>query len=216
MKFINDFSLNQALAFAVEGMQQSLREFATNSEFIDKMRLAFGESFEVETALNLAQAWQNQDFSVIPTIEFLSSSELNGANGAYATGEIYLSAEFVTQHQEDLAAIVNVVLEEVGHRVDGLLNTVDSAGDEGAIFAALVQGYSLGAETLQGLKAEDDSAIITVNGEALKVEQSTNTIQTPTGDGGLVVTVDEFGSFDGAFYDPLGSKTLSDTTYSGT
>ncbi|MEJ6487536.1 calcium-binding protein [Nostoc punctiforme UO1] len=181
IKSIDDFSLNQRLALVIEGVQQYLREFATSWEFIDKMRLAFGESFEAEVALKLAEAWQNQDFSVIPTIEFLSSAQLHGANGAYAaaTERIYLSEEFVTQHQNDSEAIVNLVLEEVGHRIDGLLNTVDSAGDEGAIFAALVQGESLSDKILQTLKLEDDKEIIILNGQAITVEQ-----QNFTGDEG--------------------------------
>ncbi|WP_306297041.1 Calx-beta domain-containing protein [Nostoc sp. C052] len=178
IKSIDDLSLNQTLLLALKGVQQYLSEFATSPEFIDKMRLAFGESFNAETALNLAQAWQNQDFSVIPTIQFLSSAQLNGANGAYAaaTQSIYMSQEFFNQHENDPAAIVNVVLEEVGHRVDTVLNQTDSAGDEGAIFAALLQGYNLNTETLQALKAEDDHATITVDGEAIAVEQSTGTL----------------------------------------
>ncbi|MHC5595393.1 MAG: putative Ig domain-containing protein [Nostoc sp.] len=181
IKSIDDLSLNQTLLLTLKGVQQYLSEFATSPEFMDKMRLAFGESFNAEIALNLAHAWQNQDFSVIPTIEFLSSAQLNGANGAYAaaTQSIYLSQEFFNQHENDPAAIVNVVLEEVGHRVDTVLNQTDSAGDEGAIFAALLQGHNLNTETLQALKTEDDHATITVNGELLAVEKSDPVINSP-------------------------------------
>ncbi len=44
---------------------------------------------------------------------------LNGANGAYAaaTNTIYLSHEFV--EQQDLGAIVNLLLEEIVHFIDG-------------------------------------------------------------------------------------------------
>ncbi len=49
---------------------------------------------------------------------------------------------------------------------------------------------------------------------------ATNTIQTATGDGGLIVSLDEFGRFGSAsgvggnaFYDPLGSKTSAGTTF---
>ncbi|WP_292778201.1 Calx-beta domain-containing protein [Nostoc sp. NMS9] len=178
IKSTDNLSLNQTLALAVERVQQYLKEFATSQEFTEKIRLAFGESFEAEIAFSLAQTWQNEDFSVIPTIEFLSREQLHGANGAYAaaTGKIYLSKEFVWQHQNDLTAIANLVLEEVGHRIDGLLNRVDSVGDEGAIFAALVQGYSLDTERLRALKTEDDHATITVNGEVIAVEQETETL----------------------------------------
>jgi len=65
---------------------------------------------------------------------------------------------------------------------------VSTPGDEGAIFAALVQGESLDSGTLQALKAEDDHATITVNGEVIQVEQQnftgTNGNDTITGTSG--------------------------------
>ena len=44
---------------------------------------------------------------------------------------------------------------------------------------------------------------------------ATNTISTAAGDGGLRVTVNEFGEFSSgqALYDPLGAKTSASTTY---
>jgi hypothetical protein len=211
----DDLYPNQALLPALEQIELHLKDFANGEEFVANMRLAFGETFDPEAVLNLGNAWKNQDFSNIPAIIILSSSELNGANGAFAatTNTIYLSQEFVTNHQEDVASITSVILEEIGHWVDSQINTVDSLGDEGAIFADLVQGNSLDDATLVALKTEDDSGIIIIDGEVVAVEQATNTIQTPTGDGGLRVTVNEFGAFSGAIYDPVGSKTPSDTTY---
>ncbi|QJB44053.1 putative Ig domain-containing protein [Dolichospermum flos-aquae] len=211
----DDLYLNQALLPALEQIELYLQDFANSEEFVAKMRLAFGETFDPEAALNLGNAWKNQDFSNIPAITILSSSELNGANGAFAatTNTIYLSQEFVANHQDNIASITSVILEEIGHWVDSQINTVDSLGDEGSIFSALVQGNSLDDATLVALKTEDDSGIIIIDGEVVAVEQATNTIQTATGDGGLRVTVNEFGGFRGAIYDPVGSKTPSDTTY---
>jgi RHS repeat-associated protein len=207
--------LNQVLLLALEQIELYLQDFANSEEFVAKMRLAFGETFDPEAVLNLGNAWKNQDFSIIPAITILSSAELNGANGAYAaaTNTIYLSQEFLTSHQGDVTDVISVILEEIGHWVDSQINTVDSVGDEGAIFSALVQGNSLDDATLVALKTEDDSGIIIIDGEVVAVEQATNTIQTATGDGGLRVTVNEFGGFSGAIYDPVGSKTPSDTTY---
>jgi Ca2+-binding RTX toxin-like protein len=55
----------------------------------------------------------------------------------------------------------------------------------------------------------------------IRYNMATNTIQTATGDGGLTVSLDEFGRFGSAsgvggnaFYDPLGAKTSAGTTYS--
>ncbi|MFM6222949.1 MAG: hypothetical protein ACKPDM_21830, partial [Dolichospermum sp.] len=55
--------------------------------------------------------------------------------------QIYLSANFLATSTAE--AISAVLLEEIGHYVDAQINQVDSAGDEGAIFAELVQGNSV-------------------------------------------------------------------------
>ncbi|MBS9390989.1 MAG: cadherin domain-containing protein [Dolichospermum sp. WA123] len=158
---------------ALEQVRLYLKDFANNQQFTANMRLAFGDTFDTEAALSLGNAWKNQDFSIIPAIALLSSAELNGANGAFAatTNTIYLSQEFVVNHQENVTSITNVILEELGHWIDSQINTTDSVGDEGAIFAALVQRESLSNEDLQLLRAEDDHAVIILNGQSIAIEQ---------------------------------------------
>ncbi|WP_353852133.1 hypothetical protein [Microcystis sp. LE19-41.2A] len=56
--------------------------------------------------------------------------------------------------------------------MDAQVNQVDSAGDEGAIFAELVRGNSLDVATLDALRAENDQTTIIVNGEIIQVEQA--------------------------------------------
>ncbi|MDD1474933.1 hypothetical protein MEO41_27225, partial [Dolichospermum sp. ST_sed4] len=132
--------------------------------------------------------WLSGDFSQLPQIDILDSNILGGANGAYAssTNKIYLSANFVVTSTAE--TLVGTLLEEIGHFVDAHINLSDSAGDEGAIFAELVQGYSLDIQTLQALKAEDDHGTITVNGQNIQVEQQnftgTNGNNTITGTSG--------------------------------
>jgi Ca2+-binding RTX toxin-like protein len=181
--------LNQVLLLALEQIELYLQDFANSEEFVAKMRLAFGETFDPEAVLNLGNAWKNQDFSIIPAITILSSAELNGANGSYAaaTNTIYLSQEFLTSHQGDVTDVTSVILEEIGHWVDNQINTVDSIGDEGAIFSALVQRESLSDEALGQLKAEDDLGAINLDGQVIKVEQSLSDF------GGTIVWKDEQG-----------------------
>ncbi len=49
---------------------------------------------------------------------------------------------------------------------------VDTPGDEGAIFAELLSGESLSTQQLQALKAEDDTAYVTLNGQQIQIEQA--------------------------------------------
>ena len=96
---------------------------------------------------------------------------LGAAQGAYSieTDTIYLRESFVaTASQDDL---VRVLLEEYGHFVDAQVNVTDSPGDEGAIFAAIVFGDVLDSQTLQVLRAEDDSGTIVIDASTIQVEQ---------------------------------------------
>jgi Ca2+-binding RTX toxin-like protein len=149
-----------------------LFNFAQSDGFWANLAIAFGTSYDVVKATQLRQQWQSRNFSQIPPIEVLSDEVLGTANGAYSssTNKIYLSASFLNTASS--AAIVNVILEEIGHYVDAQINQVDSAGDEGAIFAELVRGNSLDVATLDALRAENDQTTIIVNGESIQVEQA--------------------------------------------
>ncbi|MBD2302223.1 Calx-beta domain-containing protein [Nostoc sp. FACHB-190] len=159
-------ALEQALVL----VQERLQAFANEPDFAQKMAIAFGEKTEVDL---LKTAWLSEDFSVIPQIAIRNAADINGANGAYGafTNKIYLSWEFLQANQANPENLVGLLLEEIGHLVDSVLNNSDSAGDEGAIFSALVQGESLSSGQLQSLKAEDDHAVITLDGQAVEIEQ---------------------------------------------
>ncbi|MFY7884808.1 MAG: Calx-beta domain-containing protein [Dolichospermum sp.] len=148
-----------------------LFNFAQSDGFWANLETAFGTSYDVVKATELQQQWKSRNFSQIPPIEVLSDEVLGTANGAYSssTNKIYLSASFLNTASS--AAIVNVILEEIGHYVDAQVNQVDSAGDEGAIFANLVSGESLSSQQLQVLKLENDTAIVEIDGQQIQIEQ---------------------------------------------
>jgi hypothetical protein len=156
-----------------------LIDFANKNNFWQVFDTAFGTQYNRSLAEILRLQWEAGDFSQLPQIEILDSSILGSANGAYASSEnrIYLSNTFVAS--ASLAAISGVLLEEIGHFVDAKINQTDSAGDEGAIFAALVQGQNLDVETLRILKAEDDHSIITLNNQQIDIEQANTTLSFP-------------------------------------
>jgi Ca2+-binding RTX toxin-like protein len=156
---------------SLSSVYTQLTSFANLSNFWTLFDTAFGSSYNFVTAASFRSQWQSQDFSLFPQIEIVSNSVLGTANGAYAisTNKIYLSDQFLSAASQQ--SLVAVILEEFGHFVDAQVNSVDSAGDEGAIFAALMQGVGLDILTLQALKAEDDHGNITVNGEVIQVEK---------------------------------------------
>lgn len=182
-----DSALEPILALALEQMRQYLRDFATAPDFLADMQLAFGDSFAPETAFSLAQDWAKGDVT-LPSIEILPAATLNGAYGGYvsATDTIYLSEEFLQENT--LSAVTGAALEEFGHSVERTLNDlVEAPGDEGHIFAGLVQGISLPASELQALKAENDFATIVVDNQVLEIEQAV--ISGNGGQGGTTQTI---------------------------
>lgn len=109
-----DLSMTSAEAKTAAGIaQNSLSSLATSPDFLAKMQVAFGNSFDVEKAVKLASAWAQGDFSEFPEIEIRSEAEINGALGAFAaaTGKIYLSREFLAKNAGNVTAVAGVLLE---------------------------------------------------------------------------------------------------------
>jgi hypothetical protein len=158
---------NPLLARSLDQVTATLQYFAYQPNFLEQLRVAFGDDFDSSVALGIRQLFQAGNFSLIPDLQVLANGELGAANGAYAgeLDEIFVSSDFLAQRQGDVAAVTNLLLEEFGHKLDRLLNGhVDSPGDEGAIFAALAQGQTLSTDTLAQLRAEDDHRTIVVDG----------------------------------------------------
>ncbi|NJN85619.1 MAG: calcium-binding protein [Leptolyngbyaceae cyanobacterium SL_7_1] len=140
--------------------QNFLSNFANSEDFLEKSTLAFGDRFNAAQLTTLQQQWAGGDFSNMPTIEVREMAQINQAKAAYAASldTIVLSEEFLAAHQDNPVAIATVLLEEFGHAIDARINSTDALGDEGAIFARVVQG-AIDAATLRELWAETDQAI---------------------------------------------------------
>lgn len=138
----------------------------------------------------------------MPKIEIRAGSEINKANGAFAAANdtIYLSSDFLAKNAGNTEAVTSVLLEEIGHSIDSKINVLDAAGDEGDIFARVVQGKAISADELSGLKAEDDHATIALDGKTIQIEMD-NTLGSAT----------NLGTLNGRRDDILNSVDSSDT-----
>ncbi|MCA2642153.1 FG-GAP-like repeat-containing protein, partial [Microcystis sp. M087S2] len=144
-------------------------------------------------ATELRNQWQSRNFSQLPPIEVLSGEVLGTAKGAYAvsTNKIYLSASFLNTAAP--AAIVDVIVEEIGHFIDAQINSSDTPGDEGQLFSALVRGESLTEAEIAAIREENDAATITVDGQAISVEMAFSAATNFTvGTSPISVTVGDF------------------------
>ncbi|NES98142.1 MAG: CHAP domain-containing protein [Desertifilum sp. SIO1I2] len=162
---------------AVEQVKQQLAEFLVSSDFAKVMHITFGNQFDTETVKTLLQDLTEGSSQHFPSIEIVPQAQLQGASGAFDSlnGKIYLAGEFVAQNTQNLDAIASVVLEEVGHAIDSKINTIDTPGDEGELFAKLVRGETLMPPEVLAIQAEDDTATLEIKDQFIAVELSTPT-----------------------------------------
>lgn len=176
-----DSDLNRDLSFSLDKVWQEVQNllgsFLEKNDFVTRLHSAFGNEIDLEKAIALIDGWANNDYSDLPKIEIRDSVDINGANGAYssANNTIYLSREFITHNPNSISDISHVVLEELGHAIDSQVNFQDAPGDEGAIFASLVDENPLLEQSdLNLLRLEDDTTTTVINGQTLSLEQDTD------------------------------------------
>ncbi|MEA5621335.1 hypothetical protein VB711_26385, partial [Cronbergia sp. UHCC 0137] len=157
----------------LELLQPILASFSLANNFETIIASIFGSQSPEKINL-LRQEWFTKTWT-LPTIEVVAGSALNGAVGGYSlqTGKIYLSREMV--ELGDIGLLKKILLEEYGHAVDARLNgLVDSPGDEGELFAAVVLGLPLDAGELQKIRGESDQGVLTIEGEEpVEIEMAT-------------------------------------------
>lgn len=156
-----------AVVQAMQRLEQTLLDFRNSSEFAPTLKTAFGDhgqTPEAEALVDDLIAGANG-----PAIKIVDAQRLLG-DGAFGNNTIFIADEVVAEAAENAEALDDVLLEEVGHYFDQALNTVDSAGDEGEIFARLVQGEDISTAEMQTLKSENDHSTLTFNGTTISVE----------------------------------------------
>jgi hypothetical protein len=197
-------------------VKQYLANFAAKDDFENVIASVFGSAASGAVGA-VRQQWLGGDFSLIPEVRIVSNGELGTANGAYAASldEILVSADFLVRHEGNVAAVAELLLEEIGHKLDRLLNgAVDSPGDEGAIFRLLATRQKLSVEILGKLRATEDRTVINVIGQSVEIEAQ-NFTGTPKFDYILGTSGNDY--IDAlAGNDYVDSGAGDDTVYGGT
>ena len=168
-----------SINLSLEDVIQQLKTLLDQSDFTAKMRLAFGETFNLAEAQSLILNLVNEQ--QLPELEIVYLTTINGGNGAYDSlnNKIYLSQEFLTQNIRHPQVITNLLLEEIGYYLDNQLNDIDTPGDEGAIFAAIAQGQELSSSALTTLQADNDRTTVVINGQETILELISAWIKAP-------------------------------------
>jgi len=151
-----------------------------NTEINDFLQLP---DWEIKTRLAITGDWletEAKDFfnNISPnqtSVEILPANNMPGIAGGYdaITGKIYLSEDLVKY--SDPAKIAEVLIEEIGHKADDILNPgQDSPGDEGEILAKLISNQGNIPADWQVLKQENDHKFIQIGDSSIQVEASEN------------------------------------------
>lgn len=151
---------------------------ADKNAFNDLLQQAFGNKFDQGKAEEIRQQALAHNFSWMPKVEIMDSAALADHSGSQAAGSalgaysqakdtIYLSKELL---RGDRVQAQRVLMEEIGHGLDGRLNTSDVAGDEGELFACLMHDDVLSPERLAELKSDNDHGVVQINGANVAVE----------------------------------------------
>lgn len=177
-----------AFTSAIDAALSALKQLAGLPDFWSLMSIAYGDSFDVSVLEALRSQWLEVDQALLPRIELTKAETLNGASGAFVSGTqtILVAQEFVATASDE--TIKRVLLEEYGHFVDQKINSTDSNGDEGGIFAEIAINGSISEARLAALRTRDDHGTISINQTSLAVEFASDAI-APTLAGGVSAVV---------------------------
>ena len=192
---------DSALEKAEQRLRENLTDLRSSDRFEETVKTAFGQ-VDTQTAQSVVDSFISGE--AVPEITVVEANVLKG-DAAFGSSTIFVSESYLTQNSENPDAIDAVLLEEAGHYFDKTLNTTDSAGDEGNIFARLALGEVLAGDVLQQLKLEDDRSTIAYNGQYIEVENFWDSISS--GFDSFTSTVSDYAS---SSYDTV-SDYASDT-----
>jgi hypothetical protein len=160
---------------ALTGAKSELQKFFASPTALEKLDRVF-DITDPSAAHILIENSAAGIFEQIPHLQIVNDAAMNGAQGAFsqATNTIYLSDSLV---RGDSLKVQEVLLEELGHKFDTLLNPGgDTSGDEGELFKQVVLGLPLSDPELLRIHTEDDAGTIIVDNQLIPVEQSYNSL----------------------------------------
>ena len=147
-----------------EDAKSSVRALRTSPALDEVARTAFGAAV---TGRGLAGAIGQLDIEGWPA---LRSADLRQADAGYVcqSDTIYIARRLL--EDDGGSALRTLLLHEIGHAIDARLGGPEAPGDEGAIFAALLTGETLGPAKLAALRSTDDHGILVTGGRAWPAE----------------------------------------------
>ena len=169
--------LSSAFAAALELLESR----ASEQSFLELLEQVYGATGSDDAAFAAAagslQQLLGSGGELGIQVKTLDSADMNGAMGAYSsTGldgvpVIYINTSLLSEGS-DPELLQRVLLEEIGHHFDILLNgSIDTTGDEGELFADLITNAGLDADQIAAINTQNDWGTVQVDGQTVVVEQ---------------------------------------------
>jgi serralysin len=158
--------LDGALNEALEAIGNWLRLPESSGDLVT----AFGEQADI---VGLRGVFGRlADGRNVPRIVVVDDEVLGGAAAAFdsVSRSIFVSERLLAIGASNTQLLTAVLLEELGHYADARVNSTDAPGDEGAIYAALVTGQELSAESLASMRVENDQRSLVIDGVSASLE----------------------------------------------
>lgn len=102
----------------------------------DAAALVFGASSGLD---QLIADW-TQSGPDLDGISVIAAGDMDGADALYITEQDLILLSDAAVETASPERLVDLLVEEVGHRIDARVNATDTPGDEGKVFAAMVRG----------------------------------------------------------------------------
>ncbi len=168
------------LTAAAEKASEQIRQFLVQASDEQLFELFHGEQSTPGEQWNTELARLRAsiaDGTLEIGVTLLDNAQLQGALAAYApqgpegAPVIFVNRDWLAVL--DAQQVSRLLLEEYGHHLDHMLNQgLDTSGDEGQRFAAVVNGLDTGTP---GFAADDDHATLQLDGASIDVEFATLT-----------------------------------------
>ena len=154
------------LGSAISDLKQSLQD-AAKSGHLQKAAVEAGidNNTSDKTRLStIGQHFQDGNFADLPAFRLVDSVHMDGALGAYIKNANTIAVDqdwLKTASQED---INSVLVEEIGHYLDSIVNVLDTPGEEGQIFSEALLGYSTSGSKIPATVNPDNTVSVSLDG----------------------------------------------------
>lgn len=163
-----------------------LAAFFVQPDALTLLSEAFNSQIDASAMSQIVEGLDVAGLDSLISLELVSKDVLGGTAAYIATtNTVYLAEEFLATALPD--ELIATLLQQVGYVVDDLANDGNTAGNEGAIFEALVTGQALSPEALATLQAETkhvqqlaiEDAVVTAEFSVIPAHMTTSADLTP-------------------------------------